>query len=120
MRPFIEYAVAFARHKELTGFDYEISREKGSDIVQAVPVGGAPELSQDDVEKIYQDGIVFKTWADIRRERNGLLRDCDYTQVPDAPVDQEAWKAYRQALRDITSQPDPFNIEWPVAPDQGA
>jgi hypothetical protein len=27
-----------------------------------------------------------------------------------------AWRSYRQALRDITDQPDPFNISWPEPP----
>ncbi|MGG4054103.1 phage tail assembly chaperone [Delftia tsuruhatensis] len=26
------------------------------------------------------------------------------------------WLAYRQALRDITDQPDPLAIVWPTAP----
>jgi len=28
-------------------------------------------------------------------------------------VDKTAWATYRQALRDITTQADPFNITWP-------
>jgi hypothetical protein len=28
-------------------------------------------------------------------------------------VDKTAWATYRQALRDITKQADPFNIAWP-------
>jgi len=34
-------------------------------------------------------------------------------QVADSPVDKTAWATYRQALRDITKQADPFKIEWP-------
>lgn len=55
-------------------------------------------------------------WAAIRAERNARLAACDWTQLPDAPVDASAWAAYRQALRDITTQPDPFNITWPEEP----
>jgi hypothetical protein len=29
---------------------------------------------------------------------------------------KEVWAAYRQALRDVTLQPDPFNIVWPTPP----
>jgi hypothetical protein len=43
-----------------------------------------------------------------------MLKDCDWTQLADSPVNKTAWAAYRQALRDITAQSDPFNIEWPV------
>lgn len=55
-------------------------------------------------------------WDAIRTERNARLAASDWTQLPDAPVDHAAWAAYRQALRDITEQPDPFNITWPVEP----
>jgi hypothetical protein len=56
--------------------------------------------------------------AQARAERNALLAASDWTQVPDAPVDQAAWAAYRQALRDITSQEGfPEAITWPVAPN---
>ncbi len=55
-------------------------------------------------------------WGEVRTDRNKRLADCDWTQLPDAPVDTAAWAAYRQELRDITAQPDPFNIVWPIAP----
>jgi hypothetical protein len=29
---------------------------------------------------------------------------------------KEAWATYRQALRDITTQTDPFELNWPVTP----
>lgn len=53
----------------------------------------------------------------MRDQRNALLAACDWTQLPDAPVDHAAWAAYRQQLRDVTSQPGwPTAIEWPVPP----
>jgi hypothetical protein len=54
-------------------------------------------------------------WLIIRAERNRLLVASDWTQVADAPVDAAAWATYRQALRDITTQANPFNIVWPDA-----
>lgn len=52
-----------------------------------------------------------------RAKRNALLLSCDWTQLPDVPATtQLAWSAYRQALRDITKQPDQRNIVWPVSP----
>ena len=55
--------------------------------------------------------------ADIRAERNRLLAESDWTQVLDAPVDKDAWAAYRQALRDVTAQPGfPLSVEWPAMP----
>ena len=55
--------------------------------------------------------------ANVRAERNEKLKDCDWTQVADAPVNQAAWSAYRQALRDITAQAGfPWTIDWPTQP----
>jgi hypothetical protein len=58
-------------------------------------------------------------WKKIRAERNALLAACDWTQLPDAPADAAAWATYRQALRDITDQANPFNITWPALPSAG-
>lgn len=53
----------------------------------------------------------------IREERNSLLEDSDWTQNSDAPINKEAWAAYRQALRDIPQQENfPFRIIWPNKP----
>lgn len=55
--------------------------------------------------------------AAIRQQRTEKLKNTDWTQVADAPVGQAAWAAYRQQLRDITSQPEfPWNIQWPAQP----
>ncbi len=56
-------------------------------------------------------------WAPARRHRDNLLAQSDWTQLPDVPLPtKQQWAAYRQALRDITDQPDPFNIVWPTPP----
>ena len=52
-----------------------------------------------------------------REKRDALLLKCDWTQVPDAPVDRVAWASYRQELRDITSQEGfPTDVIWPIPP----
>lgn len=54
---------------------------------------------------------------ELKEKRNLLLSKSDWTQVADAPVDQEAWKTYRQKLRDIPSQAGfPSEVTWPVEP----
>ena len=56
-------------------------------------------------------------WETIRIQRNELLTECDWTQLADIPSEtKEAWTIYRQALRNITSQTNPFSITWPVKP----
>lgn len=51
----------------------------------------------------------------IVTHRNLLLTQSDWTQMPDAPLtNREAWKTYRQALRDVPLQEGfPFNVQWP-------
>jgi hypothetical protein len=54
---------------------------------------------------------------EARTQRDALLSQSDWTQVPDAPVDQAAWAQYRQALRDVPQQSGfPGDITWPVKP----
>jgi len=46
--------------------------------------------------------VPIEWWADrMRKHRNRLLADSDWTQTNDAPVDREAWATYRQQLRDF-------------------
>ncbi|MBC3363446.1 tail fiber assembly protein [Pseudomonas sp. SWRI154] len=60
-------------------------------------------------------------WAAIRTRRNQLLRDTDFTQLPDFPVTEVQLaeiKVYRQALRDIPeADEEPSKLRWPVLPD---
>ena len=51
--------------------------------------------------------------------RNAKLVACDYTQLPDVnltPAAVEAWRIYRQELRDITDNLEWGVTTWPVAP----
>jgi len=57
--------------------------------------------------------------ANLRFQRNWLLKESDWTQLLDAPVDRTAWAVYRQNLRDIPLQEEfPRNVTWPNSPDQ--
>jgi hypothetical protein len=61
---------------------------------------------------------VDSQWSTIKSQRNQLLAASDWTQLPDVPLAaKEDWAEYRQALRDVTEQPDPFNIIWPNPPE---
>ena len=66
-----------------------------------------------------QAGQSPEQWVIIRGKRTTRLGVCDWTQLEDVPLTAEKkteWQTYRQALRDITTQPDPFNIAWPTPP----
>lgn len=61
-----------------------------------------------------------KTWDDVRADRDVLLAASDWTQLPDTPLASsavDAWKAYRKALRDLTSSSgDPAAVVFPQPP----
>lgn len=57
--------------------------------------------------------------AALRRRRDKLLAESDWTQFPDSPLSTEVravWAIYRQALRDLPETANLNAIEWPVAP----
>ena len=85
-------------------------------------------------EHYYEFDLLSESWIDNRTTselahaheeaclnfrliRNAKLSACDWTQIPDAPVDKAAWAIYRQALRDLPSNTvDPLNPVWPTPP----
>jgi len=72
----------------------------------------------DEVKKTLNKTKELK-FKDIREQRDILLKDSDYTQLPDStyPSTQDAWKTYRQQLRDITKGvTDPDEITFPEEP----
>ena len=69
------------------------------------------------------EALVANCW---RRRSGGsgisCLRRAITSLWPDYPADeaaQAAWRAYRQALRDMPEQPGfPMEVEWPEVPDE--
>ena len=62
-----------------------------------------------------QAALKTQEWTRVRNKRNGLLEDTDWRASSDLTLSND-WKTYRQALRDITTQADPYNISWPTQP----
>lgn len=56
----------------------------------------------------------------LRARRDQLLRDSDYTQLPDVDMNADLrarWAEYRQALRDLPlSVANGAPADWPVSP----
>jgi hypothetical protein len=68
--------------------------------------------TQSEIEQRLED-----KWFEVREIRNQLLMECDWTQLSDISTEiKNLWSSYRQDLRNITSQTNPFNIIWPVKP----
>lgn len=68
---------------------------------------------------VVETGKIPEQWKVIRGERDNKLQSCDWTVLPDVPMDapkRTEWETYRQSLRDVTNQSDPFNITWPTPP----
>lgn len=70
-----------------------------------------------------EDEAAYKAQKDaeqaenVRRTRNQMLSDCDWTQLLDSQVDRTTWAAYRQELRDVPTQDGfPWNVTWPTQP----
>lgn len=74
--------------------------------------------NQTDATQEEIDTKIENQWEQIRVARNEILKECDWTVLPDSPVSAsiEEWKTYRQQLRDVTSQSNPFEIVWPTQP----
>lgn len=84
------------------------------------------------------NGVWVKTWSvvdftteelatqqenkksNVRGQRDSLLQSCDWVATTDTALtaeQQQLWIEYRQALRDVPSQPGfPDNVVWPSKP----
>ena len=67
--------------------------------------------------------ILDEEWARIRKERDRLLTESDWTQANDTPLsdaDVAKWKTYRTSLRDLPSDQSSktkySDITWPTKP----
>jgi len=104
-----EYGVFLVARGERPDYDPETQSVSGGAITEVDGV-----WTQEWVVSSLDESVVAEQ---VRKKRNGLLSDSDWTQVADAPVDQAAWAVYRQALRDITDQEGfPYSVNWPTAP----
>jgi hypothetical protein len=67
-------------------------------------------MNHDLTSTLDPDDVPAEWWAErMRLHRDRLLKESDWTRLPDAPVDQQAWATYRQALRD-------FPTTWTAGP----
>lgn len=58
----------------------------------------------------------------LRGLRNSLLKECDWTQMPDAPLSdtkRQEWETYRQELRNLPNNyPNLTNMNEVVFPEE--
>ena len=77
----------------------------------------AAEISQRQAEEnAWAAGENDRLSDEIRAKRNSLLAETDYLALSDTTLSSDM-AAYRQALRDVTSQAGfPSNVTWPTKP----
>lgn len=85
-----------------------------------IPFTPEEEAEWDATEAAWAAGENDRLAEDIRKKRNDLLSQTDWLAIKGAETGIPLggpWASYRQALRDITSQPGfPENVVWPQPP----
>ena len=105
---------------------YEVSRTpKPTDYTKNVSEG-TPTLVDGSYVQVWDevdatqaeiDIKIENKWEEIRLLRDELLLECDWVVLSDSPLkDSTDWLTYRQSLRDITTQSNPYSIVWPTKP----
>lgn len=72
-----------------------------------------------DGEEISSQTQIDVSWVEIRNFRNAILSDTDWRAVKDRTMTQ-AWRDYRQALRDLPQTYESANDaadNWPIPPE---
>ena len=78
--------------------------------------------SESDLEAKFEIVKRRENFAKLRRKRNKLLQESDWTQSSDVPDSvKTTWQSYRKLLRDLPSVETPTdmfltNITWPTKP----
>jgi len=73
------------------------------------------DLSQVEIQEVDND-----RWDMVRKKRDDLLLESDWVVLPYSPItgsNLNEWIQYRQDLRDVTNQSNPFEITWPTKPE---
>lgn len=98
------------------------SKEKLKDIEYLNTVNSILERLIDLELRVFGERILLiddSSWKNIKLKRDYLLKSTDWTVTSGSTVDQAAWVAYRQQLRDL---PQTFagvklsEVLWPEAP----
>ena len=103
---------AFKAHDRLTQKLVQCSAYDDGEFVSIVQV---ESLSAEEIQAAKDSAM-----ANIRGQRNQLLKDCDWTQIADCTIPKKAeWATYRQTLRDFpaTVSDARATVTWPHNPD---
>ena len=94
---------------------YTTPTQKLSIVDAYVQDGKAYNVRVENTTAEEQTALTDQKWIAIRLERNRRLQITDWRASSDLTLSDD-WKTYRQALRDVPTQSDPYNITWPTEP----
>ena len=94
---------------------YTTPTQKLSIVDAYVQDGKAYNVRVENTTAEEQTALTDQKWIAIRLERNRRLQITDWRASSDLTLSDD-WKTYRQALRDVPTQTDPYNITWPTEP----
>ena len=78
------------------GFTFE-----GTNYSTLVINGDVKKPTEDEIKVEYDKVFISENLVELRKQRNILLAETDYLALSDVTM-SDAWKTYRQELRDIT------------------
>ena len=85
---------------------------------ETIQLTAEEEAARDAEEKAWADGAPARRMVFLREQRNHLLAETDWMGNSDVTM-SDAWKKYRQELRDITKTYKSLeDVKWPTAPSE--
>ena len=82
-----------------------------------IPLTAEEETAIDAEEKEWADGAAAREMDSIREHRDRLLTETDWMALGDVTM-SDAWKTYRQDLRDIPASNTVYkDVTWPTQPE---
>jgi|TARA_B110000483_G_C17941328_1_gene444689 hypothetical protein len=100
--------------------DTIVSHSLHQDVIEVTPVqSGSVYVKTYSIQNLSTqeiDEAIEYRWNYVRKKRDKLLSETDYLALQDTTPLTEEWTIYRQSLRDVTNQSDPFNVSWPTKP----
>ena len=83
---------------------------------ERIKLEGSELTEYNSLQQTWIDGATERKKEKLRNQRKRLLEEADWQihKIEDASGNSSSWRTYRQALRDITSNPD--NPTWPTKP----
>ena len=107
-------------NEEIVWYTGEVDSEGNGTTTKTVPSGCSDAEIKAKKDQLNND----RAKSLLRIERNKRLAETDWMVLSDTAEISDAWKTYRQALRDLPSTPNPTvtgaalgNVTWPTKPN---